>query len=51
LHHCNIDSSIIEVKRTFRYKGNTKRTKRMRGHTADAAPALKKCPQSNIMDL
>jgi hypothetical protein len=40
LHHCNIDSSIIEVRRTFRYKGNTQRTKRMRGRTADAAPAL-----------
>jgi hypothetical protein len=40
LHHCNIDSSIIEVKRTFCYKGNTQRTKRMRGRTADAAPAL-----------
>ncbi len=40
LHHCNIDSSIIEVWRTFRYKGNTQRTKRMRGQTAGAAPAL-----------
>ena len=40
LHHCNIDSSIIEVRRTFCYKGNTQRTKRMHGRTADAAPAL-----------
>jgi hypothetical protein len=42
LQHCNIDSSIIEVKRTFHYKGNTQRTKRMRGRTADAAPALQR---------
>jgi hypothetical protein len=42
LHHCNIDSSIIEVKQTFHYKGNTQRTKRMRGHTADAAPELQR---------
>jgi hypothetical protein len=42
LHHCNIDSAIIEVKRTFCYKGNTQRTKRMRGRTADAVPALQR---------
>jgi uncharacterized Zn finger protein len=40
LNRLNLDSNIIEVKRTFKYKGNTKRTKKMRGHTKDALPTL-----------
>lgn len=40
LNRCNLDSDVIEVKRTFKYKGNTKRTKKMRGRIRDALPAL-----------
>ena len=40
LKRCNLDSNVIEVKRTFKYKGNTKRTKKMRGRIRDALPAL-----------
>ncbi len=40
LVRCNLDSDFIEVKRTFKYKGNMKRTKKMRGRTKDALPAL-----------
>ena len=40
LNRCNLDSDVIAVKRTFKYKGNMKRTKKMRGRTRDALPAL-----------
>jgi hypothetical protein len=40
LNWCNLDSDVIEVKRTFNYKGNTKRTKKIRGRIRDALPAL-----------
>jgi hypothetical protein len=40
LNRCNLYSDVIEVKRTFNYKGNTKRTKKMRGRTRDALPVL-----------
>ena len=38
----NRDSDVIALQRTFKYKGNTKRTKKMRGRTKDALPALQK---------
>ncbi len=38
----NRDSDVIPVRSTFKYKGNTKRTKKMRGRTKDALPALQK---------
>jgi hypothetical protein len=38
----NRDSDVIAVQCTFKYKGNTKRTKKMRGRTKDALPALPK---------
>jgi len=40
LNRCNLDSDVIEIKRMFEYKGNTKRTKKMRGRNRDALPAL-----------
>jgi len=40
LNWCNLDSDVIEVKRTFKYKGNTKRKKKMWGRIRDALPAL-----------
>jgi len=36
----NRDSNTVNIRRTFKYKGNTKRTKKMRGRTRDAGPAL-----------
>jgi uncharacterized Zn finger protein len=38
----NRDSDVIAVRRTLKYKGNTKQTKKMRGCTKDALPALQK---------
>jgi hypothetical protein len=34
------DSNTVTIQRTFKYKGNTKRTKKMRGRTRDAGPTL-----------
>jgi hypothetical protein len=38
----NRESDVIAVRCTFKYKGNTKRTKKMRGHTKDALPLWQK---------
>jgi hypothetical protein len=38
----NRDSDVIAVQRTFKYKGNTKRTKKLRGRTKVALPVLQK---------
>ena len=38
----NRDSATIVVERTFAYRGNTRRTRQMRGRVADAVPALQR---------
>jgi hypothetical protein len=32
--------TLTNIRRTFKYNGNTKRTKKMRGRMRDAGPAL-----------
>jgi hypothetical protein len=42
LKKINRDSATIVVERTFAYRGNTRRTRQMRGRVADAVPALQR---------
>lgn len=38
----NKDSNTVLLHRTFKYRGNTRRTREMRGRVADARPALQR---------
>jgi len=40
LKRFNRDSATIVVERTLAYRGNTRRTRQMRGRVADAQPAM-----------